>query len=159
MTKNIITERLNLIEKLLQEVNYKEEFLFLLGEREALLPFRYLFNFIQLKGGNKQIESYFFDNKKGCRLQNLHQRKLALHKQEISDRSSKKSETRMCIPAYPGFREIKPRSGRSLQHRLDELTPEQEDFIIESGMEDLLFRRHSDAFSFFKSLPKFAVSK
>ena len=48
MEKNIIKERLELIEKLLDEVNSREEYLFLLGEREALVPFRYL---IELKGG------------------------------------------------------------------------------------------------------------
>jgi hypothetical protein len=48
MEKNIVKERLELIDRLLHEVNSKEEYLFLLGEREALIPFRYS---IELKGG------------------------------------------------------------------------------------------------------------
>lgn len=51
MEKNVIKERLELIEKLLDEVNSREEYLFLLGEREALLPLRYL---IELKGGAEE---------------------------------------------------------------------------------------------------------
>jgi hypothetical protein len=42
MGKNIIQQRLSLIEKILNEVKSKEEFLFLLGEKEALMPFRYI---------------------------------------------------------------------------------------------------------------------
>ena len=41
MEKNIIQQRLELTDKLLESVNSKEEFLFLLGVKEALMPLRY----------------------------------------------------------------------------------------------------------------------
>ena len=48
MEKNIIREHLDEIEKLLEAVNSKEEYLILLGMKEALMPVRYL---TELKGG------------------------------------------------------------------------------------------------------------
>jgi hypothetical protein len=54
MEKNLITQRLELIENLLRRAESKEEALFLLGMREALKPFRFLLNFIELKGGNHE---------------------------------------------------------------------------------------------------------
>jgi len=156
MEKNTIKQKLDLIEKLLGAVNSREEYLYLLGQKEALLPLRFLFDFIQVKGGNRKIESDFFENQKRCGLQDLHQRKLALHKQESSHRSFKERAKRMCIPTNPEFRRS---SERVQRHGLEELTAEQEDFIIESGLENLRFRRHFDAFPFFKSSLKFSVLK
>jgi hypothetical protein len=51
MEKNIIKQQLELIEKLLKRVNSRHEYFFLLGAKEALLPFRYS---IELKGGDER---------------------------------------------------------------------------------------------------------
>ena len=49
MEKNLIKEQLELIERLIEEADSKEEYLFLLGMKEALGPFRFI---IELKGGD-----------------------------------------------------------------------------------------------------------
>ena len=49
MEKNHIKEQLDLTEKLLCKVNSKEEYLFLLGQREALFRFRYLIPLMESK--------------------------------------------------------------------------------------------------------------
>ena len=56
MEKNLIKEQLELIERLLSKVNSREEYLFLLGMKEALLPFRFI---IELKGGDVKDGSNF----------------------------------------------------------------------------------------------------
>ncbi len=48
MEKNLIKEQLKKIEELLSKANSPEEYLFLLGMKEALVPFRFI---IELKGG------------------------------------------------------------------------------------------------------------
>ena len=52
MEKNLIKEQLELIEKLIEEADSEEEYLYLLAMKEALTPFRYLFNLIELKRGD-----------------------------------------------------------------------------------------------------------
>jgi len=52
MEKNLITQRLELIEKLSSKAETKEETLLLLGMQEALKPLRFLFQLTELKGGN-----------------------------------------------------------------------------------------------------------
>ena len=51
LTKSL-NKRLELTRKLLKCVNSKYEQLFLLGMKEALEPFRYFSEFIELKGGD-----------------------------------------------------------------------------------------------------------
>ena len=51
MEKNLIREQLEEIEKKINKADSKADYLFLLGMKEALTPLRYLFNLIELKGG------------------------------------------------------------------------------------------------------------
>jgi len=53
MEKNLIKEQLELVESLIDKAGSKEVYLFLLGMKEALAPFRYLLDLIKLKGGDK----------------------------------------------------------------------------------------------------------
>ena len=42
MEKNLIQQRLQEVERLMKNANSKEELLFLIGAKEALMPFRYI---------------------------------------------------------------------------------------------------------------------
>jgi hypothetical protein len=56
MEKNLIKEQLEKIEILIEEADSKEDILFLSGMKAALRPFRFIFDFIELKRGNSDKE-------------------------------------------------------------------------------------------------------
>lgn len=154
MEKNLVKDRLQIIEQLLKQAESDLEKLVLLGMKEALSPLCFLFpsSSIELKGGNGEIESNFFENQKRRWIQTCHKRQVDLHKQKSSDRSSERSEKRLRISSNPKP-EFKRSSRRGLQRILldTKLTPEQEEFMIESQLELLRFSRQNDGFCFFKS--------
>ena len=122
MEKNIIQQRLELVEKLMNEVNSKEEFLWLQGMRDALQPLRYVLDIqsnpyqdhwlglnkysIQMKGGASKDGSDFLPNKVRKGLQDLYRQPVDLYEQRLPLESYQRRRKILQIPTYQSRLEL-----------------------------------------------------